>query len=88
MIALNGVGANDNLESRGLSVKIIRIDSSRGQEFSIKAKYSNAKIVIKAPQLWWPNGLGDPHVYEFQVILLKGKQVLDKKKIVYGLRTV
>ena len=40
------------------------------------------------PRLWWPNGIGEPNIYEFTVSLTKNGKVIDEKKITYGIRTV
>ncbi len=43
---------------------------------------------IKNPQLWWSNGLGKPHRYDFTVRLLVGDSVYDNKNDKIGLRSV
>jgi beta-mannosidase len=87
VIALDGVEAEQNLTNKGLTAKLVRLDNREVQEYSLSAKFSNAKFRIPEPKLWWPNGLGQPHVYEFEVSLLRGEQLLDTKKVVYGIRT-
>lgn len=49
---------------------------------------SPKSIVVKNPQLWWPNGYGEQPLYRIQVILIENGKVLDiwDKKI--GLRTL
>lgn len=49
----------------------------------------SAGFTIKNPKLWWPNGLGDPYLYNVEVRLYeKGGKLLSKKSTRIGLRTV
>lgn len=43
---------------------------------------------IKNPKLWWPNGLGEAHLYPFDIHLIKDMQVIDSQKVTIGLRTI
>ena len=43
---------------------------------------------IKNPKLWWTNGLGEPHLYKFSVVLLQKGSIIDKKSTGFGIRTV
>ncbi|UPT69479.1 MAG: hypothetical protein M0D53_09800 [Flavobacterium sp. JAD_PAG50586_2] len=43
---------------------------------------------IENPKLWWPNGLGSPHLYPFQINLLQNTVSLSKKELRIGLRTI
>lgn len=43
---------------------------------------------ISKPRLWWPNGLGEPYLYNFNITLQKGKDTLDTRSIITGLRKV
>jgi beta-mannosidase len=43
---------------------------------------------IKTPKLWWPNGLGEAHLYPFEISLIKDKQAIDSRKMTLGLRTI
>lgn len=62
--------------------KIIRKDFETGKQ-KITYEYE-----INDPQLWWTNGLGEAHLYEMTVSLLKSNTVLDQKSIKYGVRTI
>jgi len=44
-------------------------------------------IRIPDPQLWWPNGLGEPHLYTAQAILKVGRRT-DTLTTRFGLRTL
>ena len=43
---------------------------------------------INKPELWWPNGLGAQRLYEFEVELVAGGQVVSRHPIRIGLRTI
>ncbi|MGL2965011.1 beta-mannosidase [Flavobacterium sp. XGLA_31] len=43
---------------------------------------------IKNPKLWWPNGLGEPNLYPFEISLVANNRVIDSKEINIGLRTI
>lgn len=43
---------------------------------------------IKSPKLWWSNGLGDPHLYNFAVNLITENNTLDEKTNKVGLRSI
>ena len=43
---------------------------------------------IKNPKLWWSNGLGEAHLYPFDIRLIKDMQVIDSQKVTLGLRTI
>jgi beta-mannosidase len=43
---------------------------------------------IPRPRLWWPNGLGEPSLYEIRVQLSDGKRVIAESKLRLGLRTL
>ena len=43
---------------------------------------------IYNPDLWWTNGLGEPHLYDFSFRLEHKRTVIDKYELDYGVRTV
>lgn len=43
---------------------------------------------ISNPKKWWPNGLGEPNLYNFSVQIRKKENLLDEKKLQIGLRTI
>ena len=49
---------------------------------------SPEEINILNPQLWWPNGLGEQPLYQVEVFLKKGEDVLDIWSGRIGLRTM
>jgi beta-mannosidase len=46
------------------------------------------QLKIENPQLWWPNGLGAQPLYDLEVELIDGEQVLDSCKQRIGLRAI
>lgn len=45
-------------------------------------------IPVAGPKLWWPNGLGDPHLYEVEFVLEKDGQKIDRYALNLGIRTL
>lgn len=45
-------------------------------------------ITVPAPKLWWPNGLGTPHLYRARLTLRDSGAVLDTIEFDYGIRTL
>ena len=46
------------------------------------------QIKIDNPDLWWPNGYGDPVLHEMNVQLLNKKSMLEERNVTYGIRTI
>jgi beta-mannosidase len=54
-----------------------------------QAKGSGAiELAVEQPQLWWPNGLGAQPLYELETELLHSDEVLDRRRLRIGLRTI
>ena len=47
-----------------------------------------SQLLIKKPELWWPNGYGKPNLYRMRLQYSTGKQVMDDTSFVFGIRTV
>lgn len=43
---------------------------------------------IPEPRLWWPNGLGDPYLYDLVLEVSKENSVLDEQSVTTGLRSI
>lgn len=43
---------------------------------------------IQNPKRWWTNGLGEAHLYPFQITVEKNNAIIDSKKLNIGLRTL
>ena len=48
----------------------------------------NEKLEIENPKLWWPNGMGDPNLYDIQLTLLENGNPVDKLQFEFGIRTI
>jgi beta-mannosidase len=45
-------------------------------------------VVVPSPKLWWPNGMGKPHLYRARLTLRDGTAVRDRIEFDYGIRTL
>ncbi len=50
--------------------------------------FANLSVDIPDPQLWWPNGYGAQPLYEVEVTLRDGKDILDQRTYKLGLREI
>lgn len=46
------------------------------------------EISVPNPKLWFPNGMGDPHLYQVKITLLQNGQATDQMAFDYGIRTI
>ena len=69
-------------------VKIL-LNNTELYKVDVSEKNVYKDVEIKNPLLWWPNGVGIPHIYDFVVVLqtTEGTKV-DERKVPYGIRTV
>ncbi len=68
----------------------LEVISPKGKVLHTEAPAGPGKVelVVKNPQLWWPNGYGDQPLYQVSVMVCQGKVVLDEKNYKLGLRTL
>jgi beta-mannosidase len=76
----------------------MRVTGPDGKQFKAKETlqpifegepfFAGLSVEIPDPQLWWPNGYGAQPLYEVEVTLKEGKNVLDHRTYKLGLRTV
>jgi beta-mannosidase len=45
-------------------------------------------LEVRQPRLWWPNGLGEQHLYRVTTRLIQAGQAIDESKTRVGLRTL
>ena len=64
--------------------------NEKAETFHLKKGTNALKMTyeISNPKLWWCNGLGFPHQYEFHFSLKQNREILDKKELKIGLRTI
>lgn len=48
----------------------------------------NEKLEINNPKLWWPNGMGEPNLYEVELTLLEDNRTMDQLQFEFGIRTI
>ena len=46
------------------------------------------EIKFPSPKLWWPNGMGDPHLYTVKLALVQQGKPVDAMEFDYGIRTI
>ncbi|MEG1955559.1 MAG: glycoside hydrolase family 2 protein [Mucinivorans sp.] len=88
--------ANITLLAAKDSRVIITLCDSLGQQYArqeVELKKDSLNrftlpVVIENPKLWWPNGSGEPNLYNFNAIISKDIEKLDQKTDNIGIRTV
>ena len=43
---------------------------------------------VQKPKLWWCNGMGEPHLYDFYIEIRKNGQKIERKDVRTGIRTI
>ena len=61
--------------------------ASRTLSLSKGRQHTVVPFTINNHHLWWPNEMGEQPLYDFEVVLKRGKKVLDTKWIKSGIRT-
>ncbi|GLX77358.1 beta-mannosidase [Thalassotalea insulae] len=73
-----------------LTVSCLNIDGITAQISLVSAEQQTFQLSlnIEHPKLWWPNGLGEPFLYQFEVELADNGQVIDSQLLDIGVRTI
>ena len=50
--------------------------------------WARQEIRVPSPKLWWPNGMGDPHLYTVKLALVQQGKAIDALEFDYGIRTI
>lgn len=60
------------------------------QEVTLKKGLNRVAVsfTIKNPKLWWSNGLGEPHLYDFRTDLTINRQLTDSRTEKIGIRSL
>jgi len=72
----------------------LRLDGENGVEKQLEAtvvpgyNLLTDVLSIQNPRLWWPNGLGEPYLYDVTCDLLLNDQVEDSRSFRYGIREI
>ena len=46
------------------------------------------QLSVENVKLWWPNGMGDPNLYNLKVEFISGNKILDREQEHYGIREI
>jgi hypothetical protein len=49
-------------------------------------KKTLSQLMINSPKLWWPNGYGDPNLYNCKLSVMVGNEVSDVQNIRFGIK--
>ena len=86
VIALDGAGSDAEAQvevfTPGGDTIVDTSKSVRG------ASTVRVPFTVKAPQLWWPNGLGNPSLYRIRITVRQNGETLDVCEQTFGIRTV
>jgi exo-1,4-beta-D-glucosaminidase len=64
---------------------VLNSKSSKKIEFNSQ---NFPQLKLGNPRLWWPNGLGDPNLYNLKLTVTENNTVSDKKDIRFGIRDI
>lgn len=75
---------------------VVTLTDDEGRAFSAQADvllrsgytFVDLRVSIPEPKLWWPNGLGDQHLYRVEAQLQVGESTMAYPAFDYGLRFV
>lgn len=84
---------SDNDTLAELEIEILNDTSQvRKIQKSVSLKKGVNKITfdfnIPNPNLWWPNGMGNPYLYDLQTTLNIDDKIFDRSTIRFGIRTI
>lgn len=75
-----GKDAEIIIKAKGVELISSRPDAGR--------KSMELSFAIETPELWWPNGMGEQSLYDFEVILKRKNKIADVWTDKVGIRTV
>ncbi|KAL4892850.1 beta-mannosidase B [Aspergillus ambiguus] len=86
------VAAYAQVDGSAGSYKVSFVLSLQGKEISravvdTKDKVANVVFPVQQPALWWPNGYGDPTLYEISATLEQDGESLHQVSKTFGIRT-
>jgi len=98
---ISTIKCNQTAAEKGELQFIVEIESKLQRNFQLKINEKTETVALKKglnkiavdytisdPKLWWPNGLGEPKLYPFDIKLLEDSTLLSSKKMNVGLRTI
>ena len=63
----------------------IQIEAGATRKIKFDKRYY-PQLSINSPKLWWPNGYGDPNLYNCKIEVLAGNEISDTRDITFGIR--
>ena len=90
MLTNSGAAFEGELQARIIDLADQRVVWQQTATQTVPQGYSfwERELAIKAPKLWWPNGLGDQPLYRLEVSLLQGGKQQDQISSRFGIRTL
>lgn len=70
------------------SYRIAINDVAKNVNLKVGKNKINLPYEIRNPKFWWTNGLGDAHLYPFEISLMDGTKKMSSKRMDIGLRTL
>jgi len=67
--------------------KEIIIESGDSQIVRFSSK-EFSQLIFENPELWWPNGLGEPNLYDLRLSFMQNDEVIDETSIRFGIREI
>lgn len=79
---------NDNINGKFLTIKVYDDEQTVEETFPLDGIKNAYNLFVKDAKLWWPVGMGEPHLYNYEVILTEAGEVTYTKSGRFGFRTV
>ncbi len=91
-VTISSVVMIDSSEQTAKTARLTVISPNGKKAFessaAVVSNVADLSVLVKKPQLWWPNGYGDQPLYTVQVSLEADGEVEDLKSYQVGLRTI
>lgn len=65
--------------------KKVHVDAGTAKDFKL-TKQDYGQLMISNPKLWWPNGYGEPNLYDLKLSLILNDSVSDEQHIKFGIK--
>lgn len=64
----------------------IKIGVGQLVQLTFDTTFYKKEMLIKKPKLWWPNGYGDPNLYDLHLSFINNNDISDSKMIPFGIK--
>jgi beta-mannosidase len=71
-----------------LFIQVCNADDVFEKKIIVRGGKNFTTLEIPNPKLWWPNGYGEPSLYNYKVTLLRNSVELDSKSGKFGIRDI